>query len=635
MFTFFPNMYEGEALYSAFARYHVRTGHLSTTNTMQALFGSKGVNKNISIDLPTSLLSVYKRALHFEMKPIEDWVYKHTSYPYYVAFTNKDIQHNAYKMMLQGTKSGSSVMSLIGSSASFIQPPSHLRFCPECLKEDMVIHGESYWRVLHQLPSVFICPKHEISLHKSRVEYKGISRVKYITASLDVCKGSPVIAGCSERLYDNLINLAKQSAVLLNSNIFYERDGLRERYKVFLRDKGYVTTEGIYRQQLLREDIIEFYGQHGLLLLQSHLPNQTDTWLKLILTRKNYTSHPLRHLLLLQFIGQDIYDMKREIELENPFGKGLYPCLNKAAIHYGEDIISHVELEYCSRRKCTIGVFYCECGFVYTRLSERDDKYNLYKYNNVREYGVLWKEKVLEERANGKTLQEIGDRLGVHRVTISAHLKSYNLEEVKKQRQDALMLERTEAFVSLRELYPNDSMTQLRKRNPALYDWLKIHNKEWLYANRPAPQKVKRVSKRKTSWNERDKEILQDLQKEVKELRSQKKPIRITQTRLEKSTGHRYSLRNHIDKLPYSRAYLENVVETVEKFQIRRIQWAASEIFREGKLMSPYQIRLKAGFLNLKRMSEEIWKEIHYQVNMYTNPINFNMKEMMNDKGDV
>ncbi|WP_260985580.1 hypothetical protein [Bacillus thuringiensis] len=104
------------------------------------------------------------------------------------------------------------------------------------------------------------------------------------------------------------------------------------------------------------------------------------------------------------------------------------------------------------------------------------------------------------------------------------------------------------------------------------------------------------------------------LRKEVELLMSQEKPIRITLTRLGKNLGYHYCIRNHLDKLPYSKLYLENVVETVEEFQVRRINWAASQIYKEGKVMSAYQIRLKAGFLNPKRMSERIWQEIYKQV---------------------
>jgi len=36
----------------------------------------------------------------------------------------------------------------------------NLRFCPECVNEDLAIFGESYWRREHQLPAVSMCQHH-------------------------------------------------------------------------------------------------------------------------------------------------------------------------------------------------------------------------------------------------------------------------------------------------------------------------------------------------------------------------------------------------------------------------------------------------------------------------------------------
>src|SRR5690625_7859385 len=76
--------------------------------------------------------------------------------------------------------------------------------------------------------------------------------------------------------------------------------------------------------------------------------------------------HPYRHLLLLYFFDQDI-DSFLEIKEDNgPFGRGPWPCLNKAAKHYKDLVISGVEIK--TRDKVLIGKFSCSCGFEYTRI---------------------------------------------------------------------------------------------------------------------------------------------------------------------------------------------------------------------------------------------------------------------------
>ncbi len=51
----------------------------------------------------------------------------------------------------------------------------------------------------------------------------------------------------------------------------------------------------------------------------------------------------------------------------------------------------------------------------------------------------------------------------------------------------------------------------------------------------------------------------------------------------------------HLDKLLQTRAYLESVTETVEDFQIRRIEWAAQELDRQGEDILEWKILRVAG----------------------------------------
>ncbi|MDJ0691619.1 MAG: hypothetical protein QNJ41_24330 [Xenococcaceae cyanobacterium MO_188.B32] len=45
-----------------------------------------------------------------------------------------------------------------------------------------------------------------------------------------------------------------------------------------------------------------------------------------------------------------------------------------------------------------------------------------------------------------------------------------------------------------------------------------------------------------------------------------------------------------MDKLPETRSYLESVTETVENFQIRRVEWAIAELDRRGEEIKEWKI---------------------------------------------
>ncbi|MGR5869230.1 TniQ family protein [Bacillus pacificus] len=48
----------------------------------------------------------------------------------------------------------------------------YFRYCPSCIVNDYERYGETYWRLNHQIPGVFICEKHETYLLNSSVVCK-------------------------------------------------------------------------------------------------------------------------------------------------------------------------------------------------------------------------------------------------------------------------------------------------------------------------------------------------------------------------------------------------------------------------------------------------------------------------------
>lgn len=60
-----------------------------------------------------------------------------------------------------------------GVIAGALSPPTRVgrlfaaayRMCPECLEEDTKCYGVGHWHVVHQVPAVVRCPRHQIALH--------------------------------------------------------------------------------------------------------------------------------------------------------------------------------------------------------------------------------------------------------------------------------------------------------------------------------------------------------------------------------------------------------------------------------------------------------------------------------------
>ena len=73
------------------------------------------------------------------------------------------------------------------------------------------------------------------------------------------------------------------------------------------------------------------------------------------------------------------------------------------------------------------------------------------------------------------------------------------------------------------------------------------------------------------------------------------KPVRITVSKIGITIGLKALLEKHLDKLPQTKAYLDSVTETVEEFQIRRIEWAIRELDRRGEEKKDWKILRLAG----------------------------------------
>lgn len=78
-------------------------------------------------------------------------------------------------------------------------------------------------------------------------------------------------------------------------------------------------------------------------------------------------------------------------------------------------------------------------------------------------------------------------------------------------------------------------------------------------------------------------------------LESNGKPKRLTVSRIGAIAGVRSLLEKHLDHLPETKKYLEQVVESEEQYRLRKIQWAIEELRRQGEPLQEWKVLRKAG----------------------------------------
>lgn len=114
--------------------------------------------------------------------------------------------------------------------------------------------------------------------------------------------------------------MAKSAYYILSSDLSkFSRKDIRDRYLYFLRKKELARETGTINQRKLYEKFIEFYGVEFLESLESSIDyNNEFNCIKVISRKSKRSSHPIRHLLFINFLCKDIeefFETKIEIKI--------------------------------------------------------------------------------------------------------------------------------------------------------------------------------------------------------------------------------------------------------------------------------------------------------------------------------
>ncbi|MEK8127859.1 TnsD family Tn7-like transposition protein [Paenibacillus filicis] len=306
-----------------------------------------------------------------------------------------------------------------------------------------------------------------------------------------------------------------------------------------LAEKGYVTSANRIRQAQLQEQFNTFYGEDFLELLGSGI-SQDSSWLNFATRKERRVISPVRYLLLIRFLyGSWNEFIQADGANYRPFGDSPWPCLNRAADHFGENVVQTLQISRCSDTGKPIGIFSCECGHIYSRRGPDQSIKDRIHIGRIREYGLIWINKATEYRNQGLSYRQTAKILGVDVGTVIKYTRSEKPEI-----------------------------------SNCCYGESKVQKAEDSSKKRRFTHSITRS---RVNWVRRDEELSIIVAAKCKEMLqiSAQKPVQVRFTTVAKKIGKLSLLENQKEKLPKTMAELERHIETVEQFQIRRIKWAA------------------------------------------------------------
>jgi hypothetical protein len=146
-------------------------------------------------------------------------------------------------------------------------------------------------------------------------------------------------------------------------------------------------------------------------------------------------------------------------------------------------------------------------------------------------------------------------------------------ERLNQQRQKLLDLVRAN---------PKASRSELQILSGSILCWLRRHDKEWLEAHLPPSRK--RIHRFKTvDWGSRDRDAAKIVERVASCIREiSDPPLRVSKTEIIKRLDLGASFDWTIRKLPLTTKALEQCVESVEDFLLRRIELVTECCRKEG-----------------------------------------------------
>ena len=300
MIDFFTDPYKDELIYSAIARYHFYSGNADFKDTIEECFGKRSMVSTFELGGRLDYLAKELGGRYTAEKIVNE----NTIFPYYTPFIDKEKRNEVLDYMK--FKGSSSIYTELGIVAGSICKSDSIYYCPVCAKEEVKLYGEAYIHREHQLQGIMLCPHHGCRLKEYPINKLDSSRIEYIKFEKELLCFKPDDIEINN--YEKRLRLAKDAYYLLSHNLEkFNKESITKRYKFLLYTKDFARATGTIKQRKLYESFINFYGEEFLKELNCSIDfNNEYNWLKVVTRNTKRATHPLRHLLIIGFLCDDI-----------------------------------------------------------------------------------------------------------------------------------------------------------------------------------------------------------------------------------------------------------------------------------------------------------------------------------------
>lgn len=285
-----PKPYPDEVVGSVVARACVHTG-LPMRRLLQSVFESQ--RSSCSFLLGDNIGSLAHRA-GLERS---EFLFKHTMFPYAVAYMAPEIQAQLASKALAPRPREDSLSSITKNVSHGV---AYRRVCSKCIAENMQQYGESYWHRKHMLPGVLVCIRHGEPLLETTVELRGRSHQSSVALPHQVIDLKRPSMALPRELSSRIAEISGEA---LEGKSLRSQDWL-SCYREQAKSKGYVLPSGDVAGTLAAHVLRNYFGQQYLAMTGCPMPdNPRNTWPTLMFRPRNENNFATpKHVLMQVFL---------------------------------------------------------------------------------------------------------------------------------------------------------------------------------------------------------------------------------------------------------------------------------------------------------------------------------------------
>lgn len=260
MIDVLPEIYEDELFYSWLARCYVRNCYPDYKMFSHQVMGRRDTNPNFEFINAITDNERPQIIKHFGGS-ISNILNNHTLIPYYSCFIDDNKRKFVYERASTENLSFDKLLSLPN-----LQKPKYLQYCPECVNEDRRKKGETYWRRIHQINIIKVCPVHKCHLCVSDVQTNGKIKGDMQPAETAIKDVGKIITGNNRE-----IELAKYIKEILDNSCYRPQITTMSAGRVLsikMQETKYVSRRGNKRKvSMLHQDLVDYWGEELMMPL--------------------------------------------------------------------------------------------------------------------------------------------------------------------------------------------------------------------------------------------------------------------------------------------------------------------------------------------------------------------------------